>query len=69
MIDFDDMINNACKSIKEKGCPVNYKYILVDEYQDVSYMRYHFLKTIQETINSKIIVIGDDWQSIYGFRS
>ena len=67
LIDFDDMINDACESIKQKGVPEKYKYILVDEYQDVSYMRYHFLKTIQDKINSKIIVIGDDWQSIYKF--
>ena len=67
LIDFNDMINQACESIEQKGCPITYKYILVDEYQDVSYMRYSLLKAIQDDINSKIVVVGDDWQSIYRF--
>ena len=66
-IDFNDMINNAIKSLKNGAYIHNYKYILVDEYQDTSKTRYNLLKTIQERTNAKIITVGDDWQSIYRF--
>lgn len=71
-IDFNDMVNDAVKSLKKDGEINNYEYILVDEYQDTSFTRYNLLKAIQEKIKSngiipKIIVVGDDWQSIYKF--
>ncbi|MCQ2977588.1 MAG: topoisomerase DNA-binding C4 zinc finger domain-containing protein, partial [archaeon] len=66
-LDFNDMINNASKSIQEMGFSKSYKYIIVDEYQDVSYTRYQLLKTIQDELKCKIIVVGDDWQSIFKF--
>ena len=66
-IDFNDMINNAIKSLKNGAYIHNYKYILVDEYQDTSKTRYGLLKAIQDRTNAKIITVGDDWQSIYSF--
>lgn len=66
-IDFNDMINNAIKLLKNGTYIHNYKYILVDEYQDTSKTRYNLLKTIQERTATKIITVGDDWQSIYSF--
>ena len=66
-IDFNDMINNAIKSLKKGEYIHNYKYILVDEYQDTSKTRYKLLKEIQNRTNAKIITVGDDWQSIYSF--
>jgi len=66
-IDFNDMINDATIALKNGAKIHNYKYIIVDEYQDTSHMRYHLLKEIQRRTNAKITVVGDDWQSIYGF--
>ena len=66
-IDFNDMIVLATKYVKEKGIK-NYKYIIVDEYQDTSYIRYLFLKEIINKTDAKIICVGDDYQSIYRFN-
>ena len=68
LIDFNDMINNAIKNVEEKGIDKNYKYIFVDEYQDVSYKNFQLVKTIKDKLNAYLVVVGDDWQSIYGFR-
>ena len=67
LIDFNDMINDATEIIINEGYYKNYKYILVDEYQDTSHTRYNFLKAIKDDSNPKLIVVGDDWQSIYRF--
>lgn len=67
LIDFNDMINNATAEVAKNGYDKNFKYILVDEYQDTSLTRYMLLKEIKEKTNAKLVVVGDDWQSIYGF--
>lgn len=67
LIDFEDMINLAYKLIDEKSFIKKYKYILVDEYQDTSLIKFNLLKKILEISNSKLVVVGDDWQSIYRF--
>ena len=67
-IDFNDMINKAIKIIEEKGVSKNYKYIFVDEYQDMSYKNFLLVKSLKDKTNANLIVVGDDWQSIYGFR-
>lgn len=66
-IDFNDMINHATDLVKQSKFEGNYKYIIVDEYQDTSHTRYQLLKSIQNEISSKVCVVGDDWQSIYRF--
>ncbi len=66
-IDFDDMINDAVIALKNGAKIDNYKYIIVDEYQDTSHTRYNLLKEMQNSTGAKVVVVGDDWQSIYGF--
>lgn len=69
-IDFEDMINYAYRNvetIKERKKNLDYKYVIIDEYQDVSYQKYSFIKKISDIFNSKIVAVGDDWQSIYSF--
>ncbi|MHA1898911.1 MAG: UvrD-helicase domain-containing protein, partial [Promethearchaeota archaeon] len=70
-IDFNDMINRAiefAKNKKEKYLE-KYRYILVDEFQDISYQRIELLKTfINDYNNCKMFCVGDDWQSIYQFN-
>lgn len=66
-IDFDDMIIYAKELICKKGFKRNYKYILIDEYQDISRIRFELILKILEFTNAKLICVGDDYQAIYGF--
>ena len=66
-IDFNDMINKASDCIVKNGLNLPYKYIIVDEYQDTSFTRYNLLRNICDNIGAKIMVVSDDWQSIYSF--
>ena len=68
-IDFNDMIALAIDNIRanQNLNKCRYDYILIDEYQDITNMRYEFIKTLKEINNAKVMAVGDDWQSIYGF--
>jgi DNA helicase-4 len=66
-IDFNDMINKATELIKINKTHFNYKYIIIDEYQDISFSRYRLIKEIRDLCSAKLICVGDDWQSIYRF--
>lgn len=68
LIDFNDMINKAVELIENEGISYNFKYIFVDEYQDMSYKNFQFIKALKEACNANLVVVGDNWQSIYGFR-
>ena len=63
--DFDDLIIFATKLFFKS--PLKYKYIIIDEFQDCSLIRLNLIKEIYKHANSKIICVGDDWQSIYRF--
>ena len=66
-IDFSDMINNATENVNA-GCDIPlYKYVIVDEYQDISKARFNLLKAIVDKTKAKLFCVGDDWQSIYRF--
>lgn len=64
-MDFDDLILNATKLVK--NTILNFQYIIIDEFQDTSYLRLNLIKEISLLTHAKIIVVGDDWQSIYHF--
>ena len=64
-IDFDDMIIKAIDDVKY--FKLKYKYIIIDEFQDTSLIRYDLIKEIIKYTNAKVFVVGDDWQSIYRF--
>ena len=69
-IDFEDMINYSAKIIHEQeinGKKLDFKYIIVDEYQDISRQRFNLTKELSNLCNAKIIAVGDDWQSIYAY--
>lgn len=67
-IDFDDMIIRASNCVKENKFKPKWKFILVDEFQDISGARMSYLKNlIEKGQNPKLTVVGDDWQSIYRF--
>lgn len=65
-IDFNDMLLLATNFVKVNSIK-KYKYIIVDEYQDTSFIRYLFLKEIIKNTGAKITCVGDDYQSIYRF--
>lgn len=67
-IDFNDMITEACKYVEMNGIDRKYKYIIIDEYQDTSFIRYKLIKSIIDKLKCKLIAIGDDFQSIYRFN-
>lgn len=69
-VDFEDMINESAKilrDVKEMRQRLHFKYIIVDEYQDISRQRFDLTKALSEVTDGKIIAVGDDWQSIYAF--
>jgi DNA helicase-4 len=67
-IDFSDMINHATEYISSEIVNLKYRYIIVDEYQDISISRYKLLKSIRDkNPGSKVYCVGDDWQSIFRF--
>ncbi len=67
-IDFTDAILQATEICKTSQ-PVDFDYIIVDEFQDISVDRYKFLKALRASGNApaKLYCVGDDWQSIYRF--
>jgi len=66
-IDFNDMINKATKYVRERKYIHKYKYVIVDEYQDISKSRFSLLKAMRDTRDYSLFCVGDDWQSIYRF--
>ena len=66
-IDFNDMISLATKKIEKEGYSKRIKYIIIDEFQDTSPVRFNLIKALLEKTNSKLLVVGDDFQSIYRF--
>jgi DNA helicase IV len=67
-IDFPEMIARAVRAIADGRYRPLWKYIIVDEFQDISSGRYQLLRKLVELgPNSKAFVVGDDWQAIYRF--
>lgn len=69
-IDFEDMINDSArilKETKESNVQLDFKYVIVDEYQDISKQRFDLVQAIRDVCSAKIVAVGDDWQSIYAF--
>ena len=71
-IDFDDMLIKTYELLKNNKAALDrvrsvYRYILVDEFQDINKVQFEALKLIANPSNN-IFVEGDEDQSIYGFR-
>ena len=66
-IDFNDMINKSITYLKEHGLKDKWKYIIIDEYQDTSYIKFQMIKEIMNLTNANLLAVGDDFQSIYRF--
>lgn len=68
-IDFNDMIHLAKQYVLDGKYQNPYKYVIVDEYQDISKARYMLLKVLRESQDYDLFCVGDDWQSVYRFAS
>lgn len=71
-IDFDDMLILTYILLKKSPEVLNivrqvYKYILIDEFQDINRVQFEVIKLIAEPSNN-VFAVGDEDQSIYGFR-
>ena len=64
--DFHDFINRATRYIGDRKWKPQYRYVLVDEFQDISAGRMALLRAFNET-DVGYFLVGDDWQSIYRF--
>ncbi len=72
LVDFDDLLLLTFKILDDHPELANttserYKYIMVDEYQDTNELQYKLLKKLCSN-HSNLCVVGDDDQSIYGWR-
>lgn len=70
-LDFDDLIMKTVHLLNvdpdvRKYYQDRYKYVMVDEYQDTNPAQYKMIRLIAG--NNNVFVVGDDYQSIYGFR-
>lgn len=71
-LDFDDLISKTVdmlannKEVRKKW-QTQFKYIMVDEYQDTNAAQYRLVKLLTSE-SENLIVVGDDWQSIYSWR-
>ena len=71
-LDFDDLLIKTVRLLRKapevrEKYNERYKYILVDEYQDTNPLQFALVKYLTEK-QQNICVVGDDAQSIYGFR-
>lgn len=71
-MDFDDLLYYMNVLLRDSPEALfkyqnRYNYILIDEYQDTNYAQYLIIKRLA-ALNQNICVVGDDAQSIYGFR-
>ncbi len=71
-VDFDDLLMKMVQVLElypdiRKKFQKRFRYVMVDEYQDTNECQYRLIKRIVGKRNN-IFVVGDDWQSIYGWR-
>ena len=64
---FSGLIKMAIRYLRSGQIKTRYRYIIVDEYQDLSVLRQEFLRLLLESSQANLFAVGDDWQAIYGF--
>ena len=72
LIDFEDMMSRTFELFQYRRDVLNawqkkFRYILVDEFQDISVLQYRLIRMLALPENN-LFIVGDDDQSIYGFR-
>ena len=64
---FRGMIVDAISCVNNGSYRHPYKYVLIDEYQDMSRPRYELIRALRLQHDFSLFCVGDDWQSIYRF--
>lgn len=72
LLDFDDMLIKLLKLLRRdrkllSALRSRYRYIMIDEFQDINPTQYEIIRLLCEPLRN-IFIVGDDDQSIYGFR-
>lgn len=72
LLDFDDMLLYCYDLLDQRpdilaGWQAKFRYVLVDEFQDINKIQYEIVKMLAAPENN-LFIVGDDDQSIYGFR-
>ena len=68
LIDFHDMLIKATEFIRTGRYQANFKYVIIDEFQDFSVSKHHLVKALcDQNPETKLFCVGDDWQSIFRF--
>jgi len=72
-VDFDDLLVIPLELLEKNSDVLNkyrsqYRYIMVDEFQDTSFIQYKIMKLLSGGENANCCVVGDDDQSIYSWR-
>jgi len=72
-VDFDDQILFACRILEKnptilKKYQFRAKHLLVDEYQDINTAQFRLIELLSRESRNGLFAVGDDAQSIYGFR-
>lgn len=67
-IDFEDMIEKALSYIAKKRYRPTWRFIMVDEFQDISLGRARLARALRDAVpDASLLGVGDDWQAIYRF--
>ncbi len=67
-IDYEDMVNRSADLVEAGRFRSPFRYILVDEFQDISPARARLLSALLDSApDTRLFAVGDDWQAIYRF--
>lgn len=72
-LDFDDLIGETVRLLEKfpevrAKYHTQFKYVMVDEYQDTNHAQYKLTRLLTNPATHNLCVVGDDFQSIYGWR-
>ncbi|WII08984.1 UvrD-helicase domain-containing protein [Methanomassiliicoccales archaeon LGM-DZ1] len=67
-VDFSDMLNLAAEEVRSGRYRNPYRWVIVDEYQDLAGPSFRLLKELRASSDYHLFCVGDDWQSIYRFN-
>ena len=72
MLEFNDVLQNLKSALENEEIQhyigQKYDYLFIDEFQDTNPLQWEIVKRMTKENRIKLIVVGDDDQSIYGFR-
>lgn len=72
-LDFDDLIGTTVRMLEENDAirekyHKQFRYVMIDEYQDTNHAQYRLANLLTDPKTQNLCVVGDDFQSIYGWR-